>query len=133
MIFRQHELVKTGVKTQTRRIVKERHVPTYANGNIVAVHFSRKDRGGLRLKWMVGQEYAVQPKRGAKAIGKIRLTRIRFERLQDITDADAICEGVEDKQAYIKLWDEINGKPYKGMAHSRLNPLVWVLDFVYVS
>ena len=80
---------------------------------------------------------------------RIRITAIRQESLQDITEADAIaegCLGYEPKQIYVhisdyhktsfpgatpvkhysELWDSINNR--KG-ARWEDNPLVWVLTF----
>lgn len=62
---------------------------------------------------------------------RIRITNIRRERLQDITDADARAEGCQSAVDYLDLWDEINGKR-KG-ARWEDNPKVWVLTFEVVS
>ena len=65
------------------------------------------------------------------------ITGLRPERLQDITEADALAEGIEpfkydlvhlDKlpvQKYQALWDSINGKKYPWAG----NWWVWVVSF----
>lgn len=60
----------------------------------------------------------------------LELTNLRVERLQDISQADAIAEGVNPgdaataKLAYGALWLKINGPDSVAK-----NPWVWVLDF----
>lgn len=64
-------------------------------------------------------------KRGFQPL-RIRITAIRQERLQDITEADAKAEGVSSKGEYAKLWNRINKR--KGTRWSD-NPMVWVISF----
>ena len=65
----------------------------------------------------------------------LQITDVRVERVQDITDDDALAEGVDRTnssipgyatQRFQKLWDSINaarGYPWAA------NPVVWVIEF----
>lgn len=152
MYFRQISEILTGTKTQTRRVCKPGETladwAVFSDGNIV----------GGRVKWAVGHTYAVVPKRGLPAVWwsekdggavwrtaaydlrtigpgfrplRIRITAIRHECLQDISEADAQAEGVGSVAEYRALWDSINGKT-KGARWSE-NPTVWVLTFEMVK
>lgn len=176
MIFRQWRQVLDGTKTQTRRLVKigdcihkgEEQLWYMMRSDPQLGSMVRKGRCQIptvvlrfkykpyRIKWQVGRTYAVQPGRGKKAVGRIRLLEIRQERLQDISEEDALAEGVtlvgmydcdyipaerslgderwfaEQQRvsgfrgAYAMLWDKIHRK----RQHEWLaNPHVWVLTF----
>jgi hypothetical protein len=64
----------------------------------------------------------------------LRVTKVRVERLQEISEADALAEGVllefydDSRDAYADLWEHING-PGSWDA----NPWVWVVGFEYVN
>lgn len=169
MIFKQVQQVLDGTKTQTRRPVKEGELgqvdlpgsrdymgvwieppnarerewplspPEYLYGRTDLIQEQYK------LKWFVGRTYAVQPGRGKKAVGRIRITKIRREVLGDISLDDIFAEGIfrvpEHKgwytykggvdhisplTAYFTLWDSIYGK---GAWERVLYDDVWVLDF----
>lgn len=56
----------------------------------------------------------------------LEVTGVRVERLQDITERDAIDEGETGTSGYRLLWDDLNGK--RGLGWST-NPWVWVVEF----
>lgn len=72
----------------------------------------------------------------------LEVTGIRVERLQDISEEDAIAEGVRitdeytgcaddidsHRHAYKFLWESINGKGSWDM-----NPFVWVVEFMRIQ
>jgi hypothetical protein len=144
MIFQYTwEKVLRDEKTQTRRIVKPGETLWCRNDGADYVA-----DGNGRKKWQVGRTYAVQPGRGKSAVGRIKLTAIRKERVQDITEADAIAEGclppiplepidwreepgsfVTIKGRFFALWDSIHSGPDGWIA----NPSVWVLEFERVK
>lgn len=86
----------------------------------------------LALEWSVGggdwrktmTEAGFQP-------SYIEVARLHRELLQDITEADAIAEGVESVDAYHDLWESIHGK-VKG-ARWADNPAVYVVQFKVVG
>lgn len=146
-----------GTKTQTRRLVSENRVSDMELARdasewpdlnvkipkVISAVFDCLPDATLRCKWLVGRTYAVQPGRGKKAAGRIRITGIRQERVQDISIQDAIAEGVPEQTAtythpvyrslsvaaYAKLWNAIHTKPGETWND---NPSVWVLEFELV-
>jgi hypothetical protein len=120
-----------------------------------------KDNGGL---WYADAE----PKRPISPKGKMRnaffmprwaariiseLTEVRVQRVQEISEEDAIAEGVTDesiqnclmtaegmnqrepnpaRSCYGILWDDINGKRAGGIYAWNKNPFVWALTFKMV-
>jgi hypothetical protein len=159
-----HELL-AGTKTQTRRLVK--NVPELMNernewclplrspyGNVGDTLWVRETWAHAPAPWTepTGIVYracdnrtdyggpwkpSIFMPRWASRI-TLRITRLRVERLQAISEADAIAEGcpavsLHDLDCdstppsghYAKLWDSINGKrvPWD------LNPWVWVVCF----
>jgi hypothetical protein len=64
----------------------------------------------------------------------LEITRIRAERVQDISEEDCIAEGIKDSGlgvvdlllSYAVLWDSINAK--RGYSWES-NPWVWVIEF----
>jgi hypothetical protein len=126
--------VIAGLKTQTRRIVKDNEFACFVNGsNLVEVE-TIDDVGKVRVKWVVGKTYAIQPGRGKPTIGHLRLKQIRRESLQAISIKEIWLEGFGNKERkttnekdwYSGLWDSTNKT--KGTRWED-NPDVWVLTF----
>lgn len=190
------DLVLSGQKTQTRRIIKSqderldylrgwsleygfaefgregeepllRILPHYYVGEMVAVAMSYKSIYERVAKtWEYAEEYKNEHKDLAgwnnkmftntkMPFAQIKITNIRVERLQDISDEDCLAEGIIEhiaeimpnyppytqyccgisevycdtpRQAFVSLIDKINGK---GTWES--NPYVWVYDFELVK
>jgi len=153
MIFKQWRQVLDSTKTQTRRLVKEGDYGWVCGDNgkkppLLQLSHSEVISGG-RLRWQRGRTYAVQPGRGKKAVGRIRITGIRRERLQSISFRDRRAEGIErapqigkdtetiretvnmmERHAFACLWDSIHKK--RGVCWAD-NPEVWVLEFEAVA
>lgn len=92
MIFQHtHSQVMNDMKTQTRRLKQAGDYAVYDRDGII---IEVRDKNG-RLKYKVGNKYAVQPGRTRKGIGKIHLILIWDQHLQDISEEDAMAEGVE--------------------------------------
>lgn len=139
MIFRQWELVLSGRKTQTRRLWKPvQYAPSGStNDEGVFELFAVYGVHGAPPLFEIGKLLPVIPKRTYPAIRvdgeiqRVRVCRLRQERLQDISEADAIAEGVNSVEEYRELWESINGKT-KG-ARWTDNPEVLVITFEMVK
>lgn len=91
MIFQHtHEWVMNGTKTQTRRIIRPGE--DLLNGVVYTSEW--------RKVYEVGKSYAVQPGRGKKAIGRIKITNIRSQDVRDISDEDIAAEGFRSDHHY---------------------------------
>lgn len=99
MIFQfTHALVMSGVKRQTRRLVKPGQEISAAHTCIYAFH-------PYRIIYEVGRKYAVQPARAAKAIARIRITSIQQEDIRRISDEDIQAEGfAHDPDEFFETW-----------------------------
>jgi hypothetical protein len=153
MIFQATwQAVLDGSKSETRRIVKPGEWLSDESALGVPVAVYKKPIPYERLKWQVGRTYAIQPGRGQKAVGRIRLLNIRQERLQDITELEAKAEGVKPYFYPVKISVTPRGleqggylnyiKPYRllwNTIHTKRgerwddNPLCWVLRFELVE
>ncbi|MGB3988457.1 MAG: hypothetical protein WBK67_02060 [Minisyncoccales bacterium] len=144
--------ISDGKKTMTRRVVKNQppinylFVKTLISKNFLWAKFCdplREIAEGDEKHWVkcpygqVGDRLWVRetffmPRCASRII--LEIIGIRVERLQEITEEDAISEGVDRtntsihgyaKERFEKLWDSINGKKYPWSS----NPWVWVIEF----
>ena len=170
MIFKQVDEIISGAKTQTRRVVKPGEELHYdydgrAVMQLLPMPMPPAYKPRYRTKWQVGRDYAVVSKRGTRGVmwrpdtGKwyvpestedvrdgyvplrVRVTDIRQEPLQNISETDALAEGVDINlgggvrgvlspvTAYRNLWDSINDR---AGVRWHDNPQVWVITFEVV-
>ena len=129
MLFKPYlaEAILQGKKTQTRRLPTNTGTVLFQD-RIIAVYRNR------RLRWRVGNTYAIQPGRGKKSIGRFHLLSIHLESLQAITPADVTAEGLaaypDPTKGFVALWNSINTKPGTRWQD---NPQVFVLTFELVT
>lgn len=141
MIFSQYQMVLDGVKTQTRRVVNkgESWSGVLSNGEFMASYepyiqcldcptltIRTVYTAAGNVKYRVGQNYAIVPKRGEAGVGHFEMVSIRMQPLKEITEADAKAEGVANVAAYVDLWESINGR-FKGRRWAD-NPFVWAYE-----
>jgi len=55
----------------------------------------------------------VQPERGRKAVGRIRLSNIRLEDVRTISLADAQAEGFADVAGFLEVWRLMHDYPHR--------------------
>lgn len=99
MIFRDTwEQVLDRTKTRTRRIVFPNEQLIMFNHDAAVIReikcSGRSRDKGARLKWVEGREYAIQPARGHKAVGRFKINTIRREFLHDIKVKECFLEGI---------------------------------------
>lgn len=133
--------VTGGQKTQTRRLAHEGDIAVFdeaaSNRPIIKV-VRTADAGVPKTLYEVGQVHSVQPGIAKKTVGNIRITAIRRERLQDLSESDvlqempvtspdsSLTETQYARQAFIELWNRLYITPG---ARWEDNPEVWVLEF----
>lgn len=131
MIFRQHDLVVSGRKTKTRRLWHDGDFAWWISQAAGMAQQINSANG--RKRFWVRQLMPITPKLYQPAvringqIARIEVLTLRREPLQDITEADAIAEGVSSVDEYRELWESINGKSAK--TRWQANPLVVTIGF----
>lgn len=108
------EKVKTGDKTNTRRLKKDGERLVIDPDGTKTVY----DKRG-RIKWQTGRDYGCWPGRGLRSECRYDLTDLREEIAGDISEQDARAEGFANREEFLAAWDEINGK-------GKRDKVVWV-------
>ncbi len=107
LIFRPElvEKILTGEKTETRRKVRE----------------------GEACRYEVGKTYALQPGRGKKAVGRIRITGVRREHLGQMSHHKALREGFTGTGEFLRYWQMLYGPFVPDLVE------VWAIRFELVA
>lgn len=133
--------IQSGNKTQTRRVVTTKNCPYGEVGTILWVRETfrrvRMIYGPKEFKYEYRADYDKvfanlytwkpsihMPRKAARIF--LEVTEIRKETLLDITEEEAVREGLKDRDEFLKLWDIINAK--RGYTVNT-NPEVWVVGF----
>ena len=124
---------------QTRPWIETDYQATYTHGDRLG------DTLGIKKRWTP----SIHMPRAASRI-TLEITSVRVERLQDISEAEALAEGIQRyagplrwvryldaitgdavhstaRDAFFALWIALNGQP-----SFNANPLVWVLQFKHL-
>ena len=104
--------VKDGSKTQTRRIFSEQKEKIYVRDKIVIT--VRK-----HCNEVIGRVF-------------LKITDVRIERLNLITEEDAVKEGFANVEAFNEYWNKLYEKDDKHFSVEG-NPLVFVITFEVVK
>lgn len=116
-------LILAGEKTQTRRVAGDDDRSTIFSPSHAIAQCPDMVQRGERVVWQVGRTYALQPGRGKHAVGRIRVTAIRYcMRAGDISDGDARAEGFSSVADFRATYAAINGATY-------LDRPCWVIVF----
>lgn len=150
-------------KSQTRRVMKPQPEPnTTTRGNWTHSPFGRKgdrlwvketfydsSRDDKHHPWTYRADCPIEedlnrdfvwkpsifmPRRASRI--RLEITEVRVERLHDITEEDAMAEGVDRrdyaglasntaKKIFAQVWDSINSKTFPWLS----NPYCWVIRF----
>ena len=108
-------------KTQTRRVIRTGETAVRGRYNRIEAVLHND-----RVKWRVGQTYAVQPARGAAQVARIALVQINSEHIMRISTADATAEGFSSRLGFLATWQRIHGL-------DSMDCRVWVLKFELVD
>lgn len=76
-------------------------------------------------KWQVGKDYAIQPARGVKSIGRYRIENIWKQDVRTLSDAQVKAEGFRhtlnrtDRVAFFRLWTVMHDPNIAGQFERR--------------
>jgi hypothetical protein len=120
MTIFQHTLksLLTEMKTETSRLALPEsdgeimigtEMLRYPNG-VKAVCQGRHMR--WTPKWVVGQDYAIQPNRGVKAVGRYRIEDIWKQDVRTLSDAQIASEGFLSEVGFLMVWCAMHDKSF---------------------
>jgi len=123
-----------GRKTQTRRILKFKELKHYNKYHRCDTLWVRETFGKYSGRWVyraIDNVYDIKWKpsifmpRAASRIS-LKITDVKTEQLQEITEADARAEGFKSIADFKNLWDKLNEK--RGYGWEK-NPFVYAITF----
>lgn len=127
-----------GRKTETRRLYKPGARCSFEPGQVLWVresfHVARDGRVYYRAD---GTPDPLTPWKPSIHMPRkycrleLRTTSVWVQRLQDISEDQALAEGAKDRAAFARLWDRINGS--KEGASWDDSPFVWRVCFEVVA
>lgn len=82
----------------------------------------RRDKVDGPFRYKTGRDYAVQERRGGKALGRILVNAVWREYVQDISEEDARAEGFASRNGFLNRWHNM----YGGLAN---HEVVWCIEF----
>jgi len=85
----------------------------------------KADRDDLEIKWRP----SIHMPRWASRI-TLEITSVRVERVQDISQLDAMAEGTQGRRSFLALWDSLYAEKGYGV---EVNPWLWVIEFKKVE
>ncbi len=125
------DAILDGRKTRTTRLMTVDTPEEAAAAGRMLAHYP--------CRYEVGRDYAIQPARNKKAVGRLRVLSVlglasifaieagnedRYHR--HLADYHAKLEGVEDWDAFVTKWRELYGT-------TKDDAPVWVIDFALVE
>lgn len=126
------QAILSGKKTQTRRLMRSEKA-RYAQGDLLYVRENWAENEAGNVIYQADQNRPINWKPSIhmpKAYARIflRVTGVRSEKLHDMSQEDALAEGLHSKEAYFDFWQEQHG-----LKALQENPSVWVIDFEVIK
>lgn len=109
MIFKPElvEKILAGEKTQTRRPMSQN---------------PRSPWWARECRVRAGTTVALQPGRGQRAVGRLRILEVRRQALRAITEGEAVAEGFAGRAEFFAYWQGMYGD-------LDLDQYVWAITF----
>lgn len=82
-------------------------------------------RGGREIRYKVGGVYAIQPGRGKRHIGHLRVLDVFAEPLTWVDESEASLEGFESSETFKRYWAVLHGKYDPGEIVARISFELW--------
>jgi hypothetical protein len=117
--------ILAGKKTMTSRPKKSGDL-AYPDSSYQQIGCVRDGKG--RLRWRVGDTYAIQPGRGEKGIARFRLLHIASVDVRDFVQLEAVAEGFQDRVEFWQIWCRFYDPLWKGLDENSIDLFMWLRD-----